>query len=169
MDILQQAPLTACFSVPVLAAGTTTTLSSTNAFNYTISGFSYTKAALSNTATPTTDATTGAAFLPVTKGNGCVFVLGLDASGNLKVSQGQIQALDAAGYFVTDPQLPSIATGVCPVGLIGVINATTTASWTFGTNNLSSVSGTSFAFADIATLPSRPPTFFSTTITNLGT
>ena len=41
MDFLQQAPLTANYNAEVLAAGTTTTLSSTNAFSYSIDGFLY--------------------------------------------------------------------------------------------------------------------------------
>jgi hypothetical protein len=170
MDLLQQAPLTALFSTPVQAfTGGATTLGSTNRFDYCISGFNYTKAAFNASATPTTDVNTGVAFLPVAKGFGCLFSAMLDASGNLKVAQGQIQAVDAAGYLIADPQMPAIPAGYCPISLIGVINAITTASWVFGTNNWTGISGTTCAIADIGTYPSRPPTFFSTTMTNLGT
>ena len=157
MDTLQQAPMTATLSYPGLAAGTTTTYTTANAVNYAIAGVAYTKAAQTNAATPTTDATTGNAFLPISANQGSVFVFAYDASGNLKVSQGQIQALDTAGNFLIAPQFPGLPDGTCPFGYLVFKGASTLASaWTFGSSNLSSVTGATFSFKNLATMPARP-------------
>ena len=45
----------------------------------------------------------------------------------------------------------------CPIGYIIVkLGPDAVATWTFGTNNLSSVTGVTYTFVDIATLPDRP-------------
>jgi hypothetical protein len=156
-DTLTQVPLTLTTSYAGLAAGTTTTYTTANAVNYAIGGIAYTKAAATNAATPTTDATTGAAFLPVTANQGSVFVFGYDAAGNLKVSQGQVQALDAQGNFNLSPQFPSIPDNVAPFGyLVLKAGATLSGSWTFGSSNLSSVTGATYSFKNLMTMPARP-------------
>jgi hypothetical protein len=150
-------PKTMSVSVPVLAAGTTTTVSTTNAINYCIEGKAFNKAALSNTATPTTDFATGAAFVGITKNQGTVVVLGLDSGATLRAAQGQVQALDAAGRFINAAMFPTIPGTMCPFGYI-VLKAGNSLSgtWTFGSSNLSGVSGMTYTFVDIMTLPSRP-------------
>lgn len=156
-DTLTQVPLTLTTSYAGLAAGTTTTYTTANAVNYAIGGVAYTKAAATNAATPTTDATTGAAFLPVSANQGSVFVFGYDAAGNLKVSQGQVQALDVQGNFLLSPQFPTIPDGVCPFGYLVFKGGSTLASaWVFGTGNLSGVSGATYSFKNLMTLPARP-------------
>lgn len=140
-----------------LAAGTTTTSTITNATTYCIDGKAYTKAAASNAATPTTDATTAAAFVGFTANNGTVVVYGLDASGNIKCSQGPIQALDVAGNFVLAPQFPAIPAAMCPIGyLVLKGGATLSGTFTFGSSNLSGVTGMTYTFVDCLVLPSRP-------------
>src|SRR5690242_10921510 len=116
MDVLQAAPATLCTSKVALAAGTTTTLSNTGTINYSIKGKAYSKSAMTNAATPTTDAVTGLAFVPVPANYGCAFLIGLDHSGNLKVCQGPLAALDASGNFITAPQLPEAPSDFCPIG-----------------------------------------------------
>lgn len=157
MDILATAPLTLTTSYAGLGAGTTTTYTTANAVNYAIKGIAYTKAAATNAATPTTDATTGAAFVAVTANQGCVFVFGYDASGNIKVSQGGIQALDVDGNFYIAPQFPAIPDTVAPFGyLVFKGGATLSGSWTFGSSNLSSVTGATYSFKNLMTMPARP-------------
>jgi hypothetical protein len=157
MDFLQATPLTMCVTKPVLAAGTTSTVSTTNAITGCIRGKSVTKTALSNTATPTTDATTGAAFPSISANQGTIVLLGIDASGNLKASQGTIQALDVAGAFIQAPQFPMVPDTVLPFSYIVLKGGSTlSGTWTFGTNNLSSVTGMTYSFVDIMTLPDRP-------------
>lgn len=157
MDTLQQVPLTLCLSYAGLSAGTTTTYTTANAVNYAIGGITYTKTAATNAATPTTDATTGNAFVGVTANQGSVYVFGYDKSGNLKVSQGQVQALDVSGNFIASPQFPAIPDTVCPFGYLVFKGASNlSGSWTFGSSNLSGVTGATYSFANLCTLPGRP-------------
>jgi len=165
MDTQAFSPVTMCLSKVALAAGTTTTISTTGTTIYSIRGKAYSKAAITNGATPTTDWATGNAFLPVSQNQGSIFMVGLDHSGNVKVIQGTVTALDSGGNFITAPQFggdgPSGSATTdgdfCPIGYI-VIQAGSTAvgTWTFGTNNLSSVTGLTYTFVDVVGWPDRP-------------
>lgn len=159
MDRHAKEPITMCLGKVTLAAGTTTTLSNTGTTVYTIRSKAYSKAAMSNTATPTTDWATGAAFLPVLANNGSVFMVGFDAAGNLKCVQGTVVPLDVSGAFTVAPTFGALPTDFCPIGYI-VIKAGSTASattgWIFGTNNMSSVTGITYTFVDIVSIPDRP-------------
>lgn len=158
MDTLQQAPLTMCTTKVTLAAGSNSTLSSTGTVYYCIRGKAYSHAALSSTATPTTDATTAAAFVPIVTNYGAVIVIGFNAAGTLKAAQGPVQALDTSGSFIVSPQFPSLPDDFCPIGY-EVIKAGSTASaagWVFGTNNQASVTGITYTLVDVMTLPDRP-------------
>lgn len=157
MDTLQQTPLTVFLGKATLAAGTTTTYSTTGTKDYLIEGKAYSKAAVTNGATPTTDANTALAFVGLTANQGSVFVFGYDASGTIKVAQGTVQALDSAGLFIVAPQFPVIPETICPFGyLVFKGGSTLSGTWTFGTSNLSSVTGATYTFVDIGTLPDRP-------------
>ncbi len=162
MDALQQIPLTLCLAKVTLAAGTTTTISTTGTTHFAIKGKAYSKTAITNGATPTTDATTGAAFVAQAIGTGCVYVVGFDKDGNIKTSQGTVVTLDADGGFVDLPKFPAIPDTMCPIAytLIRLAPATATtpavATWTWGTNNQASVTGVTYARADCVTLPDRP-------------
>lgn len=158
MDNLQTIPLTLALGKATLAAGTTSTLSSTGALAYAIRGKAYSRAALSNTATPTTDANTGIAFLPVVTNKGSVFVIGYNAAGGLVAAQGSIEALDSSGNFIYAPQFPVVPDTMCPIGY-EIIKAGSTASaggWVFGTSNQASVTGITYTLVDVVTLPERP-------------
>ena len=162
MDNLAVPSVTACLTNVALAAGTTTTIntpgSPAGSTVYTIKSKVFTKAALANGATPTLDATTGVAFLPISANQGTVVLLGFDATGNLKASQGPVQALDAAGAFVNVPQFPVMPDTICPFGYILLKGgATLVGTFVFGTNNLSAVTGMTYTFVSIALgLPDRP-------------
>lgn len=158
MDQLQAIPLTFALGKATLAAGTTSTLSSTGTLGFAIRGKAYSHAALSNTATPTTDANTGLAFAPVVTNKGSVFVVGYNAAGTLLCAQGSIEALDASGAFINAPQFPVLPDNFCPIGYL-VIKAGATASaagWVFGTSNMASVTGITYTFVDVIGLPDRP-------------
>jgi len=152
--------LTAQLGNATLVAGTTTTLSLSVATAFAISGKVYSKAIASNQATPTTDANTGAAFLGVKANKGCVFVLGLDASGNTVAVQGEITDLDASGNFVIAPEFPAtIPATMCPIGYYIIkagATADATTGWILGTSNVASVTGITYTLVNIATLPTRP-------------
>lgn len=180
MDDQSSIPVTMALQKAGLAAGTTTTISTTATVPYAIRGKAYSKGAITNGATPTTDYVTGLPFTPIpiplsspnlpgvpngAAGYGCVYTVGLDHSGNVQVIQGQIQALDANGNFITAPQFGGLGpqgsgstdNDFCPIGYIVVkLGSSAVATWTFGTNNLSGVTGVTYTFVDIITLPDRP-------------
>jgi hypothetical protein len=165
MDNLQFAPVTMALGLSAIAAGTTSTLSSTGVLPYAIRGKAFSRAAMANQATPTTDATTGLSFTPLTSppnastgGQGGVFVVGYDAAGALRVSQGTPEQLDTAGNFINAPRFPVVvADAVCPIGYIVVrLGPTAVANWTFGISNLSGVTGVTYSFVSIVGLPDRP-------------
>ena len=157
MDILMQSPQTFLVTRPVLAAGTTSTVSTTNAITGWVNGVSYNAAALANTATPTTDVNTGLAFPAVTANTGTVILLGINAAGALRAAQGQMLALDIAGNFVLAPNQPAVPDGFLPFGRIIVkAGATAVGNWVFGTNNLSAVTGLVYSFADETGAMGRP-------------
>jgi hypothetical protein len=157
MDFLSQQPLTGCLVKATIAAGTTTTLSTTGTTAYAIQGKAYSTAAKTNAATPTTDATTGAAFVAVGANFGSVFTVGLDSSGAIKVVQGTVTALDSSGAFIVSPQFGSTPDTVCPIGYIVIKCGSTASNWTFGSSNLSAATGVTYTFVDCALgLPGRP-------------
>jgi hypothetical protein len=144
-----------------LAAGTTTTLSTTATVPFCINGKAYSKTAITNGATPTTDAANSLAFRPVPANTGSVFVACFDASGNVKVCQGEVTNLDpASGLFTNAPEFPTIPDTLTPIGYIIIKAASTyvatTTGWLFGTHNLSAVTGITYTFVDVMTLPTRP-------------
>lgn len=167
MDQLSQLPLTLCTSYAALAAGTTTTFSTTGATLYSIKGKAYSTAAGSNAATPTTDARTGAAFVVVPLGYGSVFVFCYDgqaaAANAIKVVQGSIEILDngastdgTAGFAKNVPAFPAIPDNLCPFGYLVVKVGSAGTAFTFGTSNLASVSNVNKAFVSVMTMPPRP-------------
>lgn len=163
MDYLSQVPLTLATTIAGLAAGTTTTLTIANDVQFAIRGKGYKKSAASNAATPTTDATTGSSFSAIPAGSGCVFVIGLDSSGAIKVSQGSVNVMDgatggsAAKFTTNSPQFPAVPDTVCPIGYLVTKVGTSGSAWTFGSSNLAGPpSNVLHTFVDCFTLPDRP-------------
>lgn len=175
MDVLQLAPLTLNMTKAGLAAGSTTTLTQTLAGGATanilaIRGKMYSVAALSNTATPTVDFATGKAFNAILANQGAVFMVGFDHAGVLRAIQGQIANLDTVtvpGNFLTGPNFGGLGPAgsgltdqdFCPIGYVVVqcgATANNTTGWTFGTNNMSSVTGVTFTFDDVCGVTDRP-------------
>ena len=140
-------------------AGTTLDLSVATLIS--IAGKLYNKAISSTEATPTTDASTGLGFNPVPANKGSVFVIGLDSGGLIKAVQGEITDLDASGNFVVAPEFPaSIPDTVCPIAYLviktGSTYSATTTGWLFGSHNTTAVSGVTYTFVNVNTLPVRP-------------
>lgn len=156
MDQLSQIPLTLCTTKAGLAVGTTTTMTTANTQLYAIKGKAYTKAGTSNEATPTTDANTGVAFLPIAVNKAGVFVICRNAGGDLKVVQGQIVNYTDDGVFDVAPQFPAIPDSLCPIGYELVKVISTGSTWTFGVSNQASQTGISKVLVDLMTLPDRP-------------
>lgn len=148
-----------CLSKATLAAGTTTTISNTGTTVYAIKGQAYSKSAMTNAATPTTDAGTGKAFVPLTAGKSCIFVVGFDAAGNVGVFQGPlVNGADVTGKL-SAVQFPNVLDTHTAVGyLYAQAGSTLSGTWTFGTNNLSGVTGMTYTFRDLIAIPPRPIT-----------
>lgn len=148
--------LTAALSNAALTglSGAATT-HSYSAFLISYRGILTTIAANSGVATPTTDAVTGAAFLPLTASKGCVFLWQVTPAEVDNVTQGKIVDLDAQGNFTwTLPSWPPIADGTVAYAY-AVIKASAAAStWTFGSSNWNAT-GISIVVKNISTLPSR--------------
>lgn len=159
MDIQQFAPITACLTKATLAAGTTSTLSTTGTTTYLIRSKFYTKGAITNQATPTTDALTGLAFIAVPANQGSIYAVGFNAAGTLLAVQGSVESLDVNGAFINGPQFGGLPLDFAMIGYI-VIKAGSTASsapgWVFGTSNMSAVTGITYTFVDATGLPDRP-------------
>jgi hypothetical protein len=156
MDNLAQVPLTMATTVAGLAVGTTTTLTTANTQLFCIKGKAYSKAGVSNEATPTTDYVTGVAFLPIAVNKAGAFVICRDSSGNLKVVQGQIVDYTDDGVFKVAPQFPVIPNDLCPIGYELVKVISTGSTWTFGASNQASQTGITKVLVDLMGLPDRP-------------
>lgn len=158
MEKLELTGISACFNTGLLtAAGAETVYDTTVAIDYAIRGVLYRKATVADGATPTVDAVTAAAFRALTAGKGCTFLWLLDADGTVRVAQGSIEDLDAAGNFVRASQLPSVPEGHVPFAYTIVRGGSTlSGSWVFGTNNWN-VAGITLTIRNLATLPDRPP------------
>lgn len=162
MDPMNLRGLTMQLGNATLVAGTTTTISLSVATSFAINGKLYAHAIASNHATPTTDAATGLGFIGCKANQGTVYVLGLNAAGDLLAVQGEVVALDAAGAFVNAPEFPaSIPDTFCPIGYY-LIKAGSTADavtgWKLGSSNSAAVTGITYTLVDCATLPARPQT-----------
>lgn len=156
---------TGCLSRVTLAAGTTTTVSSTGTIVYAIRGEAYSASALSNTATPTTDINTGTAFVGVKAGYGSTFVYGLNAAGALKCAQGTVVPLNTVtSTYAWDlsPQFPALPDDFCPIAYLTILAGSTadaTTGWIQGSSNQASVTGITYARQDVALgMPDRPQT-----------
>ena len=168
MDYLQTSPATMCTVKATAAAGTTTTFSTTGATLYCIKGKAFSTSAAANAATPTTDAATGVAFVPVPANNGCTFVLCYDgtsatAATAIKVVQGPLNLLDgtASGatalFSIHGPQFPGIPDTLCPFAYLITKVGASGAAWTFGASNLAGPpANVLHTFVDLMTLPGRP-------------
>jgi len=147
------------FTKTVAVAGTTSTVTTSNATDFVIDGkFGTQLAALTNQATPTTDFLTGAAFPALAVNQGCAIVLGTTIAGGttVKAVQGGIQDLDStSGEFVIAPSFGSIPKEMCPFAYIIIQNGSTGSAWTFGTTSFGAT-GITDTFVDVAVLPSRP-------------
>jgi hypothetical protein len=145
----------------VLAAGTTSTYSTTASTACTINGkWATVLTAQTNTASPTTDIVTGAAFVAVAVNKASVFVWGVNAAGAIKVAQGSVEDTEVgvtttAGAFKNAPAWPNLPDDFCPIGYTLVRAAPSASSWTFGSSNWTAT-GITTAFVNVNVLPDRP-------------
>lgn len=123
--------------------------------------FGTTLAAQTNTASPTTDATTGAAFVPLTANQATVLVWGVNAAGSIQLAQGSIVptatgVTTTAGAFINAPQFPSLPDDFCPIAYNLVRTSPTGSAFTAGTTAWAASGITCSVAKNISTLPDRP-------------
>lgn len=144
-----------------LSAGTTSTYTTTAATNAAIRGYYGTAlAAQTNTASPTVDVNTGAAFVPLAPNKATVLVWGVNLAGQIQVVQGTITDTLAGvtttpGGFNVLPQFPVIPDDFCAIGYSLHRTAPAAATWTPGTGPWAA-SGVVSTFRNVSTLPDRP-------------
>jgi len=163
MSASNPAVTTMSVAAAVFAAGTTSTYSTTNSTACIIDGkWATALTAQTNTASPTTDVNTGAAFVALNDNEICAFVWGVNAAGAVKVAQGPIVST-APGVTTTPgdvpvaPQFPSLPDDFCPCAYTLIQTAPSASAWTFGSSSWAAT-GVTDTWADIAVIPSRPQT-----------
>lgn len=138
--------------------GAETVYDTSAAIVYRVDGKLYSKSAVTDGATPTTDGNTGAAFEGVGPDKICVFVWALNASGTVSLYQGDIEDVDGD----TDdaeiyPQYPSIPSDVCPFAytIYQTDGTSAAAGLRPGTDNWNAT-GLTATHVNISELPNRP-------------
>lgn len=145
-----------------LVAGTTSTYTTTAATVASINGkFATPLAVQTNTASPTTDAFTGLAFLPLTPNKATVLVWGQNGVGAVKVVQGSLEdtavgVTTTVGSFITAPDFPDLPDDFVSLGYQLVRTAPSAATWTPGTSSWTASGVTCSVMQNVATLPNRP-------------
>lgn len=145
-----------------MIAGTTSTYTTTVTTTCIINGkFATTLGAQTNTATPTTDATTGAAFIALAPNQCCAIVLGQNLAGAIKMCQGPIIATTigvttTVGALSRNPQFPAFPDDFCPLAYTVVRTAPSAAAWTPGTSSWTASGVSASTFQNVAQLPNRP-------------
>ena len=117
--------------------------------------------AQTNTASPTTDAATGAAFVALTDNQATVLVWGVTLAGAIALCQGSVEATEVgvtttAGAFIKAPQFPNLPNDFCPIAYGLARTAPSASTWTPGTSDWTATGVTCSTFKNISVLPSRP-------------
>jgi hypothetical protein len=123
--------------------------------------FATTLGAQTNTATPTTDATTGAAFVALAPNQTCCIVLGQNLAGAIKMCQGPIISTltgvtTTVGALLYEPQFPALPADFCPLAYTVVRTAPSAAAWTPGTSSWTASGVSASTFQNVCQLPNRP-------------
>jgi hypothetical protein len=147
-----------------LVVGTTTTYTMPAATVGAIRGKFVTPVAIvsANTgATPTTDNTTGAAFVPILADNCAVLVWGQTAAGAIVLAQGPVTPTQpgvttTVGAFINAPQFPALKEDFLPLAYQLVRVSPTGASFTAGTTQWAASGITCSTIQNVNTLPDRP-------------
>lgn len=147
-----------------LTKGTTSTYTTTVTSAGMINGKYVTGlSAQTNTATPTTDAVTGAAFVALTDNQATVLVIGQKADSTIQMAQGSIVPTEVgvtttAGAFINAPQFPILPDDFMPYGYLLVRTAPSASDFTAGTSSWTATGITASAVVECGVLPDRPQT-----------
>ena len=144
-----------CLSSGLLTAtGAETVHDTTVTIDYVIDGKIRSKTAITDGATPTTDAVTGSAFTALTANKGCIFAWCLNSSGTVKVVQGPIADM-SDGEFVVYPQMPNIPEDLVMFAYMVAEAASNAGTITFGSSNWNATGFTN-AIVNVMVPPRRP-------------
>jgi hypothetical protein len=110
--------------------------------------------------TPTTDATTGAVFVPILADKCAVLVWGQNAAGTIKLAQGPIIPTapgsgTTVGAFIDAPQFPALVDDFVALAYQLVRVSPTGASFTAGTTQWAASGITCSTIQNVNTLPDR--------------
>ena len=147
-----------------LIKGTTSTYTTTVSTAGMINGKYVTAlTAQTNTATPTTDANTGAAFVAQTDNTACVYVFGQKAANTIQVCQGsivptQVGVTTTAGAFINPPQFPTLPADFMVLGYLIARTAPSAADFTFGSSAWDATGVTCTEVVQCGVLPTEPQT-----------
>lgn len=162
MDNLNYRGATMNHATAGLVAGTTSTYTTTASTNCSIAGaFATTLTAQTNAASPTTDASTGLAFVALAPNQATVLVWGVNAAGAIKLAQGNIVptavgVTTTVGAFITLPDFPSLPDDFCAIGYQLVRTAPSAAAFTPGTSSWTASGVTASVIKNVSVLPARP-------------
>lgn len=120
-------------------------------------------AAQTGTATPTTDAVTGAAFVALSPNKATVLVIGQKADSTIQMAQGsivdtEIGVTTTVGAFISAPQFPTLPDDFMVFGYLLIRTAPSAATWTAGTSSWTASGVTASAVVECGMLPDRPQT-----------
>lgn len=138
--------------------GGETVYDTTVTITYRIDGKLYSKTAVTDGATPTTDGNTGAAFTAVGPDEISVFVWALNASGTVSLYQGSVEDVDGtADTAEIYPQFPALPDSVCPFAYtIYQTDGTSSASGLRPGSDNWNATGLTVTHVNISELPNRP-------------
>lgn len=145
-----------------MVAGTTSTYTTTVTTAGLINGkFVTTLAAQTNTASPTTDANTAAAFNALAPNKCCALVFGQKAAGTIQLVQGPIidtivGVTTTVGALINEPQFPTLPNDFLPLAYTIVRTAPSAASWIPGTGSWTASGVSASTFQNIGQIPNRP-------------
>lgn len=138
------------------ATGAETVHDTTVTITYCINGVAYTKTAITDGTTPTTDHNDGAA-ITLTANKARVVVWALNSSGAVKCMAGPIVDWDGTAFSVP-PAFPPIPDDVTPFATQMLKGGSAlSGTWTFGSSNWNATGLTS-SINNVLVLPARPRT-----------
>jgi hypothetical protein len=162
MDYLSSIPANINLVSAAFVAGTTSTYTTTVTTECVYKGkFGTALTAQTNTASPTTDAVTGAAFPAVLANQATVLLWMVKSDGTIALAQGsivptQVGVTTTVGAFINAPQFPAVPDGYCPIAYQLVRVSPTGATFTAGTTQWAASGITCSTAQNICTLPDRP-------------
>ena len=160
--------LTVSLAAAGLAIGTTKSkIKTANNVTYTIDGRFYTKTATDNIAISYTGPTVYQAssggvqavtgnFTGAVGGSSRIYLIGLDASGNVSILPGKIANTTDVTAGRVALEFPDAQIGICPIGALR-IDLTASTAFVVGTTLLDAT-GVTATFIDLADVPANPLT-----------